>query len=122
MKPIGELIEALKEKREELADLESIKKQKSREKAELETQLLEAMDDQNITAMRGDTATVSISEKVVPTVDNWEAFYDYILATKQPYLLERRPAITAFREILETGSEVPGLKPFTRRTINFRSR
>ena len=122
METIGELIEQLRKKREELTKLETTKKGLSKDKIALEGKLLEAMDTQTITSMRGDKATVSISEAVVPTVDSWDDFYNYILETKQPYLLERRPAVTAFREILETGNEVPGLKPFTRRTVNFRSR
>ena len=121
METIGELIEQLRKKREELTKLETTKKGLSKDKIGLEGKLLEAMDSQNITSMRGDKATVSISEAVVPTVDSWDDFYNYILETKQPYLLERRPAVTAFREILETGNEVPGLKPFRRRTVNFRS-
>ena len=122
MQPIGDLIEQLRIKREELTDLESTKKKLYKAKVDLEIQLMNAMDNENITSMRGDKATVSISEAVVPTVDSWEDFYTYILETKQPYLLERRPAVTAFREILESGNEVPGLKPFTRRTVNFRTR
>ena len=70
---------------------------------------------------KGVKASVSISENVIPVVKDWDSFYGYILETKQPYLLERRPSVSSFRELLESGVEVPGLQPFTKRTLNIRS-
>lgn len=98
----------------------------ARQLEDLDRQLLEAMDAQGTisTAIRaGDhRISVSISESVVPTVADWQAVYDYVERTGRFQLFERRMSSAAFREIIALEGEVPGVQPFTRRTINMQRR
>ena len=88
------------------------------EEAELNVQGL--LRENNVTLSRGEFATASITETIVPVVDDWDAFYDHILQTEGFHLLERRPASRAYRELLEAGEDVPGLRPFTKHNLSLR--
>lgn len=56
---------------------------------------------------------VAPAEVIYPQVDNWDQFLDHIQNTGQFELLERRPAVLAFRERLSLGQTVPGVVPRT---------
>lgn len=98
----------------------------ARQLDDIDQQLLALMDEQGTTstAIQTDGAriSVSISEQTVPTVTNWQAVYDYIERTGRFQLFERRMSSAAFREIIGLEGEVPGVQPFTRRTINMQRR
>lgn len=96
----------------------------SRELIEVDNQLLAMLDEQGVngTAIYSDAGriNVSISEQVVPTVTDWQAVYDYVDATGRFQLFERRMSAAAYRELLANNGSVPGVQPFTKRTINMR--
>jgi hypothetical protein len=92
-----------------------------REKAGLEAEILALLDDQGAVRVSIPNYTVSVTEAVVPTVQNWDQFYEYIVSTNRPWLLQRRPSVQPFRDLLKEGEEVPGVVPFNRRTLSLRS-
>jgi hypothetical protein len=69
----------------------------------------------------GVLATVSISENIRPSVEDWDAFYAYIHKYKYYHLMERRPSVSGCNELLETKGKIPGVVPFTQRKLNVRS-
>ena len=83
---------------------------------ELQALLLSRLDELELTGARGQLGGARVEERVVPNVFDWDNFYAHIKATDAFYLLERRPTIKAYRELLEIGEEVPGVRPFTKRT------
>jgi predicted metal-binding protein len=87
----------------------------------LESELIDELDKQGITKSTGRKATVSITESVKPSVDNWDEFYEYIRKHKYFHLLERRPSVTGCRELLEMKGKIPGVVPFTQRKLNIRT-
>lgn len=91
---------------------------------EAEQQLIESMDALGTDQVRNEHATASVTERVVPQVEDWDRFTTFIMRNKALYLLERRPAATAYREMLEQrkGRPIPGVQSFTKRTIGLRSR
>ena len=96
-------------------------KQISDQMSLVETQLLEAMDKDEITKATGKKATVSISETIRPNVQDWDAFWAYIHRHKFYHLLERRPSVSGCQELFEKKGNIPGVVPFTQRRINMRS-
>lgn len=84
-----------------------------------EITLVESLDAAGTTAARGHLASASINESVVPQVENWDVFYAFIRRHNKFELLERRPAAAAFRELaaLRRDNTVPGLVPYTKRTL-----
>ena len=121
MSTVGAKIDALHALREEKRQLEELLKAKAREIDLAENDLIEQMDQQNITKSTGSKATVSISTSVKPSVEDWDAFYAYIHKNKYYHLLERRPSVTGCRELFDTKGKIPGVVPFTQRKLNIRS-
>ena len=121
MSTVGAKIDALHALREEKRQLEELLKAKAQEIDLAENELIEQMDQQNITKSTGSKATVSISTSVKPSVEDWDAFYAYIHKNKYHHLLERRPSVTGCRELFDTKGKIPGVVPFTQRKLNIRS-
>ena len=121
MSTVGGKIDALHALREEKRQLEELLKAKAQEIDLAENDLIEQMDQQNITKSTGSKATVSISTSVKPSVEDWDAFYAYIHKNKYYHLLERRPSVTGCRELFDHKGAIPGVVPFTQRKLNIRS-
>lgn len=121
MSTVGAKIDALHALREEKRQLEELLKAKAQEIDLAENDLIEQMDQQNITKSTGSKATVSISTSVKPSVEDWGAFYAYIHKNKYYHLLERRPSVTGCRELFDHKGAIPGVVPFTQRKLNIRS-
>ena len=121
MSTVGAKIDALHALREDKRQLEELLKAKAQEIDLVENDLIEQMDQQNITKSTGSKATVSISTSVKPSVEDWDVFYAYIHKNKYYHLLERRPSVTGCRELFDHKGAVPGVVPFTQRKLNIRS-
>lgn len=86
----------------------------------LEMELITRYEEQGVQKATTDAGTASITEMVVPQVVDWDAVYEHIKETGDFYLLQKRPAAAAFRELHEGGIEVPGIQPYTKKTISLR--
>lgn len=120
----GDLIARLAALREQLKDANARVADLSRERDELQLQLIGVLDTQGATRMSTGEFTASVTETVVPTVKDWDAFYAFIKENDALFMLERRPLATAYREMLDTrdGEAIPGVESFTKRSISLRSR
>jgi hypothetical protein len=84
-----------------------------------EAEIMAAMDADGVIESKNLVGKVKIGESIVPHVENWDQFYDFIYNNKFFHLLERRPAVLAYRELLTLGRNVPGVLPFTKRKLTF---
>mgnify|MGYP003442148804 CR=1 FL=1 len=121
MSTIGTKIDTLHNIREQKRALEKQIEKLGEQAALLESELIDQMDAEGVSKSTGKNASVYIGENVKPTVEDWDAFYKYILRNKYFHLLERRPSVTGCRELFETKGKIPGVVPFTQRKINIRS-
>jgi len=87
----------------------------------IDHEIMNAMEDVGIDQARVGDTTVFVQHQFVPSVDNWDDFYDYIYSTRSFHLLERRPATKAWRELLEGGELVPGTESFEKITLGKRT-
>lgn len=85
-----------------------------------EHEIMDAMDDQQITETRGEAGKVILGEAVYPQVQDWDAFHNWILENHYLHFLEKRAAVLAYREALGQGIAVPGVLPYTKRKITFK--
>lgn len=120
-KTINAKIDAMFKIREKVRDLESQIKLLNEEKSEIEAQLILQMDAEGVTKSAGKMASVSISDNVRPSVEDWDAFYAYIHRQKLYHLLERRPSVTGCRELFEKRGKIPGVVPFVQRQVSMRT-
>lgn len=98
---------------------QSLKRHKAIEAA-LEGALIQALDAQGVRQTSTQHHTASITETVVASVKDWDAFYRFIHQHEAFHLLERRPANAAYRELLQHGQTIPGVISFTKRGLSFR--
>lgn len=85
-----------------------------------EHEIMDAMDDQQITESKSDAGKVILGEAVYPQVENWDHFHQWILENNYLHFLEKRAAVLAYREALNQGIAVPGVLPFMKRKITFK--
>ena len=86
----------------------------------LEMELLVRLDQQGVKKASTDDGTASITEVVLPSVVDWDAVYEHIKESGDFYLLQKRPAAAAFRELNDSGIIIPGMEPYTKRSISLR--
>lgn len=115
---LGQRIDALHALRVKKAAAEKIVKNIEDEIKATELDLIEHMDKEATGKAAGKRASVTIQESVVPSVEDWDAFYKYISKMKYFHLLERRPSVTGCRELFDTKGKIPGVVPFTKRRLH----
>ena len=118
---INELIEKRAEVKQSMDSLNRELKVLRETQDHLDVLLLKKMDAEGLSRTANQQASVSINEDTVPDVTNWEEVKQYVIATEDFSLIQRRISSTAYKELLKLGEAVPGLQPRTIRRINFRS-
>jgi hypothetical protein len=88
---------------------------------ELEETIFGLLDAQDTRKAEGKKASVSINESVVATVEDWEALWPYITKNKYFHLVQKRVSDPGMRELWDMGKKVPGVQPFTKRTLSVRT-
>lgn len=119
---LGELGDQLYAKNEEIAQFNAQLKVIESEKKALEERLLTGMQEAGTNIVRGSKATISVSETIRAQIVDFEAFSRFLYKRKALYLMERRIASTAYRELKDSlpGNAVPGLSDFTQVRLNVR--
>lgn len=117
---IGAMIDGLANLRKQKKHYEEELKGVKAEMEELESELITKLTEMGTTSAKTKLATVSVSSTMVPTVENWDDFYEYVKDNDAFYMLQRRVSSPAWRELYEAGEEVPGTKAFEKISLNFR--
>lgn len=119
---LDELIDKMFELRESKRELDARSKELGQEYAALEARLIERLDEVGTETSRGQLASVTITEQLVPRIEDWGAVEEYVMNNDAIYLLHRRVSSGPWKELLDTGENVPGITPFTKRAISLRKR
>lgn len=85
-----------------------------------EQEIIDQLDAQGVTRSGIGPFSMSISETVVGNVEDWDSVYAFIKDNDAFYLLQRRLANAAYKELLDNGDTIEGVAPFTKRSLNFR--
>lgn len=118
---VGKQIDQLYQLREKKRALESQVKEIDEQYRALEGELIDQLVQDGMTKATGKLASVSVGEEIRAQVDDWDTFYAFIKKKNAFYLLERRPANAAYRELLQANTKVPGVVPFTKQKLNLRT-
>ena len=119
---LDELMNALVTTRTEIRSLQQEEKALKVHQNDLESEIMWKMEEQGLDQIANDKCTISKKKEVVPTVEDWDVLHQHILNTNQFELLQKRMSATAFRELLQMGIPVPGVKATELTKINFRSK
>lgn len=116
----GAMIDEMYELRNQKSEYESKAKKLKDRMDQLEAAIIIRLDKDETTMSRGKMASAILTEQDIPKVDDWDEYYQYIHDNEAFHLLQRRPATTACREMLEAGEVIPGVSTFTKRSISLR--
>lgn len=119
---IGETIDFLYEKKKEKSKLNQQIKEIDEATTEKEQELIQLIRDQGVNGLHSDIASASISEETYGSIEDYEAFERHIIDTNSLFLLQRRVAQPAVKDLLAAGEEVPGIKLFTKTKLSLRKR
>lgn len=117
---LSTLIDSLSELKASKKSLEGQLKDVEKGIAGVEGDIIKAMDAEGILESKNHVGKVTVSESVYPHVEQWDQFAEFILENRYLHLLERRPAVLAYRELLLLGKPVPGVLPFTKRKLTYK--
>ena len=121
MEKLTDLLAELATAREAIKELQAQEKVFKAEQRELEHKIAIRLQEQGLDKISNDICTVSIKTEIVPTVENWDDVFEHISQTNQFELLHKRMSSTAYRELIASGTNVPGVKSTELTRINFRS-
>lgn len=118
---IGGLIDQMSDLRNQRRILAAQDKELEAQINEAQDKLLTLMDAEGQTKATGHSASASVSETIVFNTVDWDVFMTYLIKTKQGHLVQRRVSAPAVLELFTSKGGVPGLEPFTKRSINLRN-
>jgi hypothetical protein len=93
-----------------------------KDEGELEKVLISLFESHDIEKSSGRKANGSIRKSKVPHVVDWDKLYKHIKKTGQFELLQRRASVSAYREVIDDGGRVPGVKTETLRKVSLTKR
>ena len=118
---VGGLIDELFLLREQRRKLAETDKNLQAQYAEQEAKLIAALDLQQTSMARGQSATATLNEEELATVVDWHLVHDFIRSQNAFHLLQRRINSAAWREAAtERGEPIPGTTVFKKRSIALR--
>lgn len=112
-KKLGEIIDALYQKRASRLVLTKSVDALKAEEAELRRLIIQRLQDVGLDSGRGTMATASITKDNQANVKDWSALENYILEHKSFDLLQRRVSITAIRARWDNDESLPGVEKVT---------
>ena len=118
----ADIVQKMVDIRDERRSISKRDKELIEEWRSLELEMLTRLDEQGMEKASTKEGTASINETILPNVVDWDALFAHIKECDAFFLLQRRPAAAAFRELLASGEEVPGIEPYTQRTIGLRKK
>ena len=122
MTKLDEKIDHMYALRDRKRGLEAQIKEISAEIAECNDWLLDKLKEVGTTTARGNLASATITESVVPNIEDWGAVSDWIIENDAVYLVHRRISAGPWKELMDAGTIVPGIAPYTKRAISLRKR
>ena len=118
---IGTLIDAIQAARVRKALLEKEAEKYATDIRNLEFVIIKTLGDLKLERATHNGVTVTPKQETFPHVEDWARFQAYILETGYLHLLEKRPTVLAYREMLELGRQVPGVVPFVKTKLSVRT-
>ena len=117
----SDLLTNLHTTRAAIKEVQAQEKDLKMKQRELEAKIAIKMQEEGLDKVSNDVCTLSLKAEVVPTVEDWDQFFEYLKETGQFELMQKRMSATAYRELIAMGTNVPGVKSTELTRINFRS-
>jgi hypothetical protein len=109
----GKLMTTYKNMKVAEADAAKAKKKYEDQKSKM----MDHMAHAGTATYKGNRGIVSLTEAEVPSVKDWNKFNKYVMKHKALDLLQRRVSVTAWRDRLEAGENIPGVDKFVKYSL-----
>lgn len=119
-KEIGDLIAELDSAQTHRKALEAQAEVALKVEKELEWAIIKELADLKLEKASWHGITVEPKKETFPHVADWDKFWNFIYENKFLHLLEKRPSVTGYRELLTLGRDVPGVEPFAKTRLSVR--
>jgi hypothetical protein len=83
----------------------------------IEEHIVKLFGAQELNGARGKLGSISLVEKDVPTVTDWDAFYAYIYKNQAWEMLQKRPGDRACQERWDAGEKIPGVDKLHKKDV-----
>lgn len=100
-----------------LKTLEAEFNQQKKKVDELREEMVTQMQEAGTDTYKSDMGTISLTKSLVPTVNDWDALYNYIHNNQAYELLQRRVTTNAWRDRIEEEGAIPGTESFEKATL-----
>ena len=117
---IGTIIDKLYDLRAEKYALIKQIQALSDEMEHLEATLLSKLVNEEAIKASGNKASVTITSTVVPVVADWDEVYKFAVEQDACYIFEKRISTSAFRELQQMGTTIPGTSSFEKKSLSLR--
>ena len=115
---IGEMIDQLAQLKVIMAKLNKELKSLTEKYIDIEQEVIDNLRDLGLKSADSTTVKVTLKTEDYPNVEDWEALYNFITENAIPYLLQRRLSVTGYRDLIEAGTEIPGVATFTKTSLS----
>lgn len=121
---LGSLADQMWNLKQKKKDADAVVKAIEADIAALEVTIIEMLDSQDTRKAEGKQASISITSSIQPSTEDWDSFIKFVAAGKRNdknaylHLVQRRVSVDAYRELLSLGVNVPGIAPFTKRSLS----
>jgi hypothetical protein len=115
---LGQLIDKLADLKSQRAFHEKQSKDLGTLATAVEDQIIKALADQHLEEAAHNGVKVVPKGHTYPHVEDWAKFYDFIHENKYYHLIEKRPSVLGYRELLDLGRQVPGVVPYVQTKLS----
>jgi len=84
---------------------------------ELELDIIKTLKADKLDKVEGKIGSVKYKKDPLPSAEDWQALYKYIKKENAFFLLQKRVSTSAYKELIEAGVKVPGLKTFYKESL-----
>jgi hypothetical protein len=116
----GDLVAKLTEVRDARRAVAARDKELVEEWRAAEAALMAVLDAQGTNKVGTPAGTATLTEDDVPLVKDWDTFLNDCRENDRLYLLQRRVATKAWKELKDNGFEVAGVETYKKRSISLR--
>ena len=117
---IGQTLEHLQQLREERADLKKRAEEFSAQIETTEALLLKVLTEQGLNSVQVGDYTATISSTDYGSIEDYDAFSEFVLNNDAMYLFQRRLMQKSIAELRLIEGEIPGIKFFKKNSISLR--
>lgn len=117
-KAIGAVADLLYKTRQQRLALQKEVERLAGEEAELNDHVIKTLPKSQARGVAGKLARVTVNAKDVPTVKDWDAYFEYVRKKNRFDLIQRRFNKKAVEEMLDEGEKVPGVEMFKAVTVS----